>query len=271
MAMDTRFRSWGYRPQPAQPGYTPSWQNDIPPLDAKAAEPMFSTQLPVGNGRSYGDSCLNRNGAVIQMTGLNRFIDFDSEAGVLRAEAGLQLNDILRIIVPKGWFLPVSPGTSYVTLGGAIANDVHGKNHHSDGTFGCFVRGFSLLTSTGGNTWCSPQNNQGLFNATIGGLGLTGVITTVELQLLRVNSSALTVQYDAFDSLEGFAQLSAQHRDHYRYTVAWMDCAGSNTAGRGVFISANHADDGQLESPTRESKLAVNTSTIAASSTHWMR
>ncbi len=141
--------------------------------------------LPFGNGRSYGDSCLNHNETLVLTRKLNHFISFDPSSGILCCESGLLLSEILRLIIPQGWFLPVTPGTKLVTLGGAIANDVHGKNHHNAGTFGCHVIEFELLRSDKGRLICSPRSNKDLFSATIGGLGLTGIITWAKLRLLR--------------------------------------------------------------------------------------
>ena len=132
------------------------------------------TYLPFGNGRSYGDSCLNEGGLLLDARGLDRFIGFDPDNGILSCESGVLLDEILSLIVPQGWFLPVVPGTKFVTVGGAIANDIHGKNHHSAGTFGCHVRCLELLRSDGQRLLCSPSENAEWFQATIGGLGLTG-------------------------------------------------------------------------------------------------
>jgi len=234
--MSTRFRSWGTLPKEPQAAYQPSWLSDI--------EPWLQNQeftLPVGNGRSYGDSCLLDEYSVLQTTRLNRLIHFDRNSGVIRAESGLLLSDLLPLIVPHGWFLPVTPGTSFITLGGAVANDVHGKNHHCDGSFGRFVRHFELLRSDGQLVQCSESNNSDLFAATVGGLGLTGVITTVEIQLIPISSSYLDVQFDTFSSLDEYASLSTNSMKDHRYNVAWLDCTTVRNAGRGVLMSANHA------------------------------
>ena len=138
--------------------------------------------LAYGMGRSYGDSCINSQGTQLSTRQLRRLIHFDTERGILRCEAGVTLGDILQLIVPKGWFLPVVPGSRFVTLGGAIANDVHGKNHHSAGTFGCHVRALNLLRSDGTRPRCSLSDNAKLFAATIGGLGLTGLIVDAEIE-----------------------------------------------------------------------------------------
>jgi FAD/FMN-containing dehydrogenase len=123
--------------------------------------------LPFGNGRSYGDSCLNDGGALIDVRGLDRFIAFDPSTGILRCEAGVLLAEILELAVPQGWFVPATPGTQLATVGGAIANDVHGKAHHRDGTFGRHVRCFELLRSDGARLICSPTENCGCRARTI--------------------------------------------------------------------------------------------------------
>lgn len=200
------------------------------------------TMLPRGNGRSYGDTCLNPGGVLLQMRGLDRFIAFDAETGVLRCEAGVLLADIIALALPRGWFLPVTPGTRFVTVGGAIANDVHGKNHHCAGSFGDHVVNFGLRRSTGEYLECSRTTQQELFAATIGGLGLTGMIVWAELRLRRVRNSSINESSQRFAALEGFFDLSAANVSH-EYTVAWIDClAKGRSLGRGVFYSGDHLE-----------------------------
>lgn len=197
--------------------------------------------LPFGNGRSYGDVCLNAGGTLWAMRGLDRFIAFDAEAGVIECEAGVLLKEIIDVALPRGWFLPVVPGTQFVTVGGAIANDVHGKAHHSAGSFGDHLRSFDLVRSDGSALRCSPSENPDWFAATVGGLGLTGVIVTARLQLRRVAGPWLDAETVVFDSLEDFFRLSAEAKGRFEYTVAWIDCAGGGR-GRGVFFQGNHSD-----------------------------
>ncbi len=198
--------------------------------------------LPFGNGRSYGDSCLNVGGALLQMRSLDRFISFDRATGVLACEAGVLLAEILDLVVPAGWFLPAVPGTCYVTVGGAIANDVHGKNHHQVGTFGCHVRRLELLRSNGDRLLCSPGDNPQMFAATVGGLGLTGVVTWAELQLRRIPGPRLDVETIRFANLDEFFKLSEESERTAEYTVSWIDCLGRGKhLGRGLFQRANHA------------------------------
>lgn len=198
--------------------------------------------LAFGNGRSYGDVCLNENGAVILSRSLNRLVSFDSTTGRLLCESGVLLKDILDVCIPKGWFLPVVPGTQFVTVGGAIANDVHGKNHASKGTFGHHVLQFELLRSDGERKICSAEHNSDWFRSTIGGLGLTGMLTWVELQLRPVQSPYVRCKTQKFRNLDEFWILNAEAQEHWEYNVAWVDClAKGNALGRGILSSAEHA------------------------------
>jgi FAD/FMN-containing dehydrogenase len=214
-----------------------SWISEIPNLN-QSARPL----LAYGKGRSYGDCCLNDGGTLLDTRGLDKFIQFDAASGILRCEAGVTLEAILRLILPAKWFLPVSPGTQFVTVGGAIANDIHGKNHHRAGSFGCHVRGFELLRSDAGSVICSREQNTDLFEATIGGLGLTGLILWAEIQLKPVPGPWIDCEEIRFDKLDDFFELSAQSDESHEYTVAWVDCVWSGeNLGRGIFIRGNHS------------------------------
>ncbi|NBY19033.1 FAD-binding oxidoreductase [bacterium] len=206
----------------------------------KGLDPQLAV-LPFGQGRSYGDSCLNDENVLISTDRLNRFIHLNTETGILKAEAGLTLKEILDHIVPQGWFLPVVPGTQFVTLGGAIANDIHGKNHHVAGTFGCHVRSLELLRSDGSRKICSPEINTDWFKATVGGLGLTGVIIWAEVQLKKIAGPWIARETVRFSHLARFFELTQESDKKFEYTVGWMDCLseGANL-GRGVFFRGNH-------------------------------
>lgn len=199
--------------------------------------------LPFGLGRSYGDSCLNDNNAVIDTTALSNLVSFDPFTGILRAESGVSLATILEVFVPKGWFLPVTPGTKFVTLGGAVANDIHGKNHHRAGTFGCHVTKFELLRSTGERLVCSPTENPLMFQATIGGMGLTGLLTWVEVKLTKIQSPYLDTRTIKFRNLDEFVDISRESDPIYDYSVSWVDCTseGANL-GRGLFMAGNFSE-----------------------------
>lgn len=247
----SRFLSWGNYPPLPQAMHACHWRDSIPG-DVAALAGAHGSVLPVGNGRSYGDSCLAASGHVLGMSRLDRFIRADWEAGILVAEAGASFGEILAEIVPRGWFLPVTPGTRFVTLGGAIANDVHGKNHTVRGTFGRHVRSLGLFRSHEGRKTCSPAENDELFSATIGGLGLTGVIEWAEVQLLPIRSSTLETIETRFDTLVEYLQLSAQSDQAHEYGVAWIDCTAKGKAlGRGVHTAADFSLAGRLEASAR--------------------
>lgn len=194
--------------------------------------------LAFAQGRSYGDTCLNNDGILLDTASLSNVIEFDEELGLLRCEAGTTLADILALIVPHNWFLPVTPGTKQVSIGGAIAHDIHGKNHHRAGTFGRYVKQFELLRSSGERVTCSPQENAELFAATIAGMGLTGLITWAEFELKRIPGPAIAVERMPFANLDEFLALAITSDREYEYTVAWLD---SGHFGRGVLICGNSA------------------------------
>jgi FAD/FMN-containing dehydrogenase len=232
------YHSWGRYPQFSQTAIRLGWCALPLPL----TEEEQITYLPFGNGHSYGDCCLNQGGVLLDTHGLDRFSAFDSHKGILRCESGVRLSDILALTVPRGWFLPVLPGTKHVTVGGAIANDIHGKNHHRTGTFGCHVRKFELLRSDGQRLICSPTENARWFQATIGGLGLTGVILWAEIKLKPIVNSAIELETVRFPGFEAFFELSAESDRSFEYTIAWIDCmTRGKQQGRGLFIRGNHA------------------------------
>jgi len=197
--------------------------------------------IPYGMGRSYGDVCLNANGVLFQTSGLNHFISFDPQTGYLVCEAGVLLRDIQRLMIPNGWMLPVTPGTQFVTVGGAVANDVHGKNHHCAGSFGNHVQHIKLIRSNGDIIYCTPNVHADWFAATVGGLGLTGLIVEVALQLLPVQSPWFETETLPFDSLDDFFQIAEASKTDWQYTVSWIDCLSRK--GRGLFMRANPVDD----------------------------
>ncbi|MFT3929034.1 MAG: FAD-binding oxidoreductase [Spongiibacteraceae bacterium] len=254
--MSQSMQSWGRYPYFSQQIERVHWRDELESALANLRTQHAHT-LPYGNGRSYGDSCLAASDCLLQTRGLNRFISANWQHGIIRAEAGVTLEEILQVAIPRGWFLPVTPGTKFVTLGGAVANDVHGKNHHVRGTFGLHVRRFALLRSDHGIIECSEHEHGDLFAATIGGLGLTGVIVWVELSLLPIQSSAIDTINFRFDNLDEFFVLSDQYDPEHEYSVAWIDCLASGDAlGRGHFTVGNHAKDGELNLSSRR-KLSM--------------
>ncbi len=231
--------SWGRFPSATHVAEIPvAWRSE-------ARLPGLRPLLPFGQGRSYGDSCLNDGGALLRTSFLDRFISLDPQSGLLRCEAGVTLGQILELSVPRGFFLPVVPGTQHVSVGGAIANDIHGKNHHRAGTFGRHVRRLELLRSDRGSVECAPGDE--LFAATVGGLGLTGLITWAEIQLRKVPGPAIRLETIPFRGLEAFFSLSEESDAKCEYTVAWYDV----WRGRGVFFRGDHAP-GKRRAPLRK-------------------
>ena len=236
-----------------------------------------SSYLPYGMGRSYGDSCLNKDGILIDSSRLNHIHSFDKDIGVIRCEAGVCFDDLLSIIVPHGWFLPVTPGTRFVTVAGAVANDVHGKNHHRVGSFGNHVVAFELKRSNNEALKCSKDENQNYFKATIGGLGLTGFITWVEFKLKRIVNPYISTREKAFTSIDEFFDLDEDNIESSEYSVAWVDTSSSgNKLGRGVYFMGEHAKEHpvaytrkkkiqrQLDMPVNLPNMALNTFTVKA-------
>ena len=219
------------------------WEHQIKPLAERrqvAGQLRGSTNgIAFGNGRSYGDICLNPQGTLWMTKGLDRFIRFDRENGRLTCEAGMLLRDIQRLVIPCGWSLAVTPGTQLVTVGGAIANDVHGKNHHRCGSFGDHVRRLTLVRTDGQEL--DVQAGTPWMAATVGGMGLTGIITMAELQLRPVSGPWLHTETIPYYGLDRFFRLADESEAQWEHTVAWVDCLAGGS-GRGVFLRANPAD-----------------------------
>lgn len=193
-----------------------------------------------GMGRSYGDVCLNPEGVLWRSTGLDHLLAFDPSTGRLTCEAGVLLRDIQRLMIPRGWILPVTPGTQLITVGGAIANDVHGKNHHLLGSFGDHVQWIRLMRTDGEIIECGPQLRREWFSSTVGGLGLTGVILEAEIQLRPIAGPWLDTETLPFDDLSEFFRLSDTSEAGWEHTVSWIDCMSGS--GRGLFMRGNPTD-----------------------------
>lgn len=237
--------SWGRYPRHLQRPHPVGWPADIAPAVVSATREGCGT-LAYGMGRSYGDSCLAEGDEVVFTRAMDRVLSADWSTGVVRAQAGLTLDALIRMALPRGWFLPVTPGTKFVTLGGALANDVHGKNHHVRGTFGRHVKRFGMFRSDRGFQEHVPGD--GMFEATVGGLGLTGVVLEVELQLRPVASSLIEQRNIRFGHLDEFFAISAEHDAAHEYAVAWIDClAHGASTGRGHYTLGNHAEAGPLQ------------------------
>ncbi len=240
------IESWGRIPTVRQVPTGLEWRDQVFP----AIPPELSV-LPHGLGRSYGDSCLNDGNALLLTRRLDRFISFDRVTGLLRCEAGVTLAEILRLVVPQGWFLPVTPGTKFVTVGGAIANDVHGKNHHWAGTFGRHVTAFELIRSDGTRRVCTPAQHPEWYGATIGGLGLTGLITWAEVQLRPIANPFIECETVKFGNLGEFFTLDEDSAADFECTMSWVDCTSrGRSLGRGHYMRGNHASPQLTSSPT---------------------
>jgi FAD/FMN-containing dehydrogenase len=251
---EKRFQSFGLATPPAS--------NAIMADDAiallKSGKAMKDALLAYGNGRSYGDSCQNEAGAVVDMRPLGRIRAFNAEAGVIEAGAGVMLPEIIAHAAPHGFFPAVVPGTQFVTLGGAIANDVHGKNHHRRGTFGCHVESLTLLRSDGRTYRCSAAENARLFGATIGGMGLTGLILSASIRLMRVHSLDIVETATPFRDLGEFFELAEAADQANEYAVAWIDqLAGGQGRGRGLLFTGNHAEHGSHAASSASERLSV--------------
>jgi L-gulonolactone oxidase len=245
-----KVTSWGRVVKANQLVHEPAFVDELPGLLTADAP-----SIGYGLGRSYGDACLNDGGSLIRMHRLDRVLCADWEKGIIRAEAGMSLDALLRLAVPKGWFLPVTPGTKFVTLGGAVANDVHGKNHEAAGTFGCHTRALGLLRSTGEQLEIGPNRDPTMFAATVGGLGLTGLIVWVELKLAPVSSAYFATETRRMRKLDDFFDEAGRSQD-WPYTVAWVDCRARGPAlGRGLFTRGRQAEEGGL-SVHRERSIA---------------
>lgn len=253
------YTSWGYVLRASHEVSKPS---SVENAAAHVAAPSNSTLIGFGCGRSYGDVALNPGGRLLDCTSLDRFVSFDRVTGVLTCEAGVRLADILWVICrPEndggGWMLPVTPGSRFVTVAGAIANDVHGKNHHLAGTFGRHVLSLELVRSDGTRLTCSPTDNEELFAATIGGLGLTGLILRATIQLRRVTGLAVEAEDIRFGSLSEFFRLAERSGD-WEYTAAWADCMVMGAGlGRGIFSRARHAPGVAPPPPPRSPKFSM--------------
>ena len=198
--------------------------------------------IPRGLGRSYGDSSLSSN--VMDMLSLDKYIEFDEITGVLSCYSGVSFNKIINDFLPRGWFLPVSPGSSFVTVGGAVASDVHGKNHHISGSFCNFVKSIDLLLGNGELVTISENQYQDLFRATCGGMGLTGVIISVSFQLIRINSNVINLRTIKTANIDEALDVFESYKKS-QYTVAWIDClAKGANLGRSIISVGEHASEG---------------------------
>ena len=211
--------------------------------------------IPRGMGRCYGDASLGH--AMVSGLGLRRLLAFDELTGILSCEAGVTFADLLETFVPRGWFPPVTPGTKFVSLGGAIASDVHGKNHHSEGAFSRHVLRFDLLLASGEVVTCSANQHPDLFHATFGGMGLTGLILRLTLVLKPIGTSQIDMESIKARNLEEILDISEQFGDA-TYSMAWIDCLSRGSSrGRSILMKGEHATPEQLGAAQRENPLAI--------------
>jgi len=200
--------------------------------------------IAFGNGRSYGDASLQSN--VVLTRRFNKFLSFDEATGSLCCQAGVLLSEILDVFVPRGWFLPVTPGTKQITIGGAIAADVHGKNHHVDGSFGQHIRSMEVMRNDGSVVTCSPQENVDFFKITVGGMGLTGVILNATFTLRKIETAYIREETIRAANLNEIMDLFEASSD-WTYSVAWIDCLAKGDAmGRSIMMRGEHATKGEL-------------------------
>jgi len=212
-----------------------------------------------GNGRCYGDASLAKH--TISTLKYDKVLSFDTETGIFECQAGLTLDKILEVIVPKGWFLPVTPGTKFITVGGAIASDVHGKNHHVDGCFSHHVLDMDVVLSNGETITCSPHLNTDLFWATCGGMGLTGIITRARFDLKKIESSYIKQKQIKANNLEEVIELFEKYR-HYTYSVAWIDCLQKGKHfGRSILMLGEHATLADLDENKKKNPLKLPSKT----------
>ncbi len=250
-----QLASWGRFPVTPTELLRPARTDELLSL---LGERRYASLIGRGYGRSYGDAALNAGGGVVEQTRLDRMLAFDETTGVLVAEAGLRLKDILEVFVPRGWFLPVTPGTKYVSLGGALACDIHGKNHHRDASFSDHVEWFELLTADGRLRRCSKTEQADLFWATAGGMGLTGLILTVALKLRRIETAYISVDYARTRDLDETLERCEAEDDRYRYAVCWIDClATGKRLGRSVLMRGDHLAAAELPARLRDRPLAL--------------
>ena len=237
-----------------------------PKIDAKIVSPKsigelteaisMNNAIARGNGRSYGDSSISEQNTIC-MKNFNRVINFDIHTGLLTVESGVLLSQIIDNYLPEGWFPKVTPGSKFVTVGGMVACDVHGKNHHKDGSFGNYIEWLDLVTTDGEIKRCSKKNNSELFNWTIGGMGLTGTILRVAFYLHPVRTSWIKQKTIPAKNIEHAFEIFEKTLD-VTYSVAWIDCLSSgNNLGRSIIITGEHAEISDLKPNIKQKPLAL--------------
>jgi decaprenylphospho-beta-D-ribofuranose 2-oxidase len=239
---------WGNFPVEACDVFRPERFDELAEIVATTPHASITAR---GLGRSYGDAALNADGAVIETSRLDRMLAFDEETGVLHCESAVSLADIVAHFLPRGFFFPVTPGTKFITVGGAIAADVHGKNHHFSGSMSAFLIDFRLLTAAGELLLCSREENAEVFWATIGGMGLTGIVVEAQLRLRRVETSYMNAETEQLRNLDHVLE-RLEAAEGNEYSVAWIDIVAKGASlGRSVLLRANHANLSDLDASLR--------------------
>lgn len=218
--------------------------------------------IAYGMGRSYGDVSLNTEGNLWQTTDLDHFISFDQKYGILHCESGVVLKDIHRMLIPKGWMLPVTPGTQMITVGGAISNDIHGKNHHRYGTFGDHILYIKILRTNGEIIECSSQKNSEWFYATLGGIGLTGLILEAKIQLRAIKCPWIECETIAYYNIDDFFYWADSSEKDWEYTVSWIDCLAGDSV-KGLFMRGNLSESEEMTIPKTKDKTLPFTPPIS--------
>jgi FAD/FMN-containing dehydrogenase len=252
--VDVKLSGWGRYPVSESEVIVPrSLSEVLENLSGASASPLIARGL----GRSYGDSSLASR--VLSTEALDHFLNFDDDKGLLTCSAGLSLAEVLAVIVPRGWFLPVTPGTKYVTVGGAIASDVHGKNHHLDGSFSDHVLSMQVATVSAGVVECSHSENPELFRATAGGMGLTGIILQATFSLRAIAGAGIRETTYKARNLQEALELFEQHQ-HASYSVAWFDAVSSGQSlGRSLLTIGEHENNAETrQRPSRQLSIPVD-------------
>jgi len=240
--MKKRIANWGNYPVVESEVHSFSFEEELAELVGAPGE-----KIARGAGRCYGDASLSP--ATISTLRYDKVLSFDAGAGIFECQSGIMLADVLEVIVPQGWFLPVTPGTKYITVGGAVASDVHGKNHHVDGSFSRHVLDMDIVLAGGERITCSPAEHADLFWATCGGMGLTGIITRVRFRLKKIETAYIRQKQVKAANLEELLQLFELYKA-YTYSVAWIDCLQQGNAfGRSILMLGEHA--GMADLPPR--------------------
>lgn len=250
---------WGRYPVVTSEVYRPERVREV---SAVLADLHDKALIARGYGRSYGDASLNAGKRVMVSERLNRILAFDDQTGLLKCEAGVQLKDILDVFVPRGWFLPVTPGTKFPSLGGSFACDVHGKNHHRDGSISRHTHEIELMLASGDIVRCTPTENSELFWATAGGMGLTGILLTVTIRMQRIESAYISVDFRKTRNLAETMDLCESEDDRYHYAVCWIDClASGKSIGRSVLMHGEHARRDQVPAKFAKDPLRLHKKT----------